>query len=211
MRPMQGVAGWRGPPRDDRAAAEPSRLSRLASLAAACALSVVLLLMLSPADVQIAQPRFAAGALGLVMIQEPLPSEPSPMRAIRPRPRDGLRKPPSRRETAALPAAVIALPADPPTAAEAASVTAPEPPASAPLRLHGSVLRQAAGESKSAVQQMADASGQSPDTQRATATEKLAADIERTGKPDCLAPGSGNLLEAVARAYQTATGRCKID
>jgi hypothetical protein len=212
MRPMQGVAGWNGSPRGYHAAARPSRFSRLASFAAACALSVALLMMMTPAGVRITEPPFAAGAVGIVMLQQRPLSEPSPMRATDPRPRERSRSPPSRR-TAAIPAATaIAQPAaQAPIADGMASITPPEPPASAPLRLDGSVLRQAAGESKSAVQQMADASGQSPDTQRPSAAEKLATGVQRTGKPDCLAPGGGDLRETVARIYQTITAKCKLN
>jgi hypothetical protein len=209
---MQGVAGWNGPPRGYRAGARRSRFSRLASFAAACTLSVALLMMMTPAGVRITEPPFAAGAVSIVMLQQRPLSEPSPMRAIDPRPREGSRNPPSRR-TAAIPAAtaIAQPPAQAPIADGTASITPPEPPASAPLRLDGSVLRQAAGESKSAVQQMADASGQSPDTQRASAAEKLATGVQRTGKPDCLAPGGGDLRETVARIYQTITAKCKLN
>jgi hypothetical protein len=212
MRPMQGATGWNGPPRGDRAAARPSRLSRLASLAAACALSVALLMMMTPAGVRITEPPFAASALGIVMLQQRPPSEPSALRAIGPRLREGSRKPPPRRNAAVPATTATAEPAQAPVAAHAdtASITPPEPPASAPLRLDGSVLRHAAGESKSAVQQLADASGRSPDTQRASVTEKLAAGVQRTGKPDCLAPGA-SLLDLPVRIYQAATSRCKVD
>jgi hypothetical protein len=210
MRPMQGVAGWNGPPRGDHAAARPSRFSRLASLAAACALSVALFMMMTPTGVRIAEPPFAAGAVSIVMLQQRPPPELSALPATGPRLREESRKPPPRRN-AAIPATTpTAQPAQAPVAADTASITPPEPPASAPLRLDGSVLRQAASESKSAVQQMADASGQSPDTQHASAAEKLAAGVQRTGKPDCLAPGA-SLLDLPVRIYQAATSRCKLD
>jgi hypothetical protein len=209
MRPMQGVAGWNGPPRVDHVAVRPSRLSRLASLAAACTLSVALLVMLSPADVRTTQPPFAAGVQRIVMLQLP-PQEPSPLTAITPSARDASRKPLSRR-TAAMPAAAAtAKPAEAPLADATESITPPEPPASAPLHLDRSVMRQAVGDSKSAVQQLADASGQALDTQRATASEALAAGVQRAVKPDCLAPGS-SLLDLPVRIYQAATARCKVD
>jgi hypothetical protein len=207
---MQGVAGLSQPPRGDRAGARPSRLSRLASFAAACALSLALLVMMTPAGVRITKPLFAASAQAIVMLQQGSPPEPSPARSVKPRPLEALRKPPSRRD-AAVPAATTTVePAQAPVAADTASITPPEPPASAPLRLDGSVLREAAGQSKSAVQQMADASGQPPDTQRATASEKLAAGVERTVKPDCLAPGA-SLLELPIRLFQAATAKCKVN
>ncbi len=210
MRQMQGVAGWRGPPRGDRAAARPSRLLRLASFAAACALSVALLVMLSSADVRITEPPIAAGAAGIVMLQQRPPPQPSPLRAIRPHPHDGSRKPPSGRAAAIPATAAISPPAQAPVASDTPSITPPEPPASAPLRLDGSVLRQAAGQSKSAVQQLADGSGNSLDTPRATASEKLAAGVESAVKPDCLAPAV-SLLDLPIRIFQAATQRCKVN
>jgi hypothetical protein len=182
-------------------------------LAAACALSVALLLMMmTPAGVRITEPPFAASALGIVMLQQRPPSQPSALRATSPRLREGSRTSPPRRN-AALPAITAAAqPAQAPVAADAdnASITPPELPARAPLRLDGSVLRQAIGNSKSTVQQMADASGRSPDTPRASAAEQLAGGVERSGKPDCLAPGA-SLLELPVRIYQAATSRCKVD
>jgi hypothetical protein len=132
------------------------------------------------------------------------------MRAVIPRPREALRKPPSRRDAAAPTATVAGEPVHAPAAADMASITPPETTASAPLRLDGPVLREAAGQSKSAVQQMADASGQSLDTPRATASEKLAAGVERTVKHDCLAPGN-SLLDLPVRIYQAATAHCKLN
>jgi hypothetical protein len=211
MRPMQSAGGWNEAPRGDHAAVRPSRLSRLASLAAACVLSLALLVIMTPAGMRISEPPFAAGAQAIMMLQQRPPPQPSPMRAVNPRPREALRKPPSRRDAAAPAATAAAEPAQAPAAADTASITPPQTTASGPLRLDGSVLRQAAGQSKSAVQQMADASGQSPDTQRATDSEKLAGGVERAGKPDCLAPGGGDLRETVARIYQTITAKCKLN
>lgn len=98
----------------------------------------------------------------------------------------------------------------PPTA----SITPPLPPparaASAALRLDRAVVREASRASRSAVQQMADASGRPAGDAPAGAEQRLADSVARTLQPDCMPPGGTHgLLTPFVAAYKIATDQCR--
>jgi hypothetical protein len=87
---------------------------------------------------------------------------------------------------------------------------APARAASAPLRLDRSVVREASRISRSAVQQMAEAAGQTAGDAPVSASERLAESVARTVKPDCLPPGgSYGLLNLPVAAFLMATDTCR--
>jgi hypothetical protein len=99
-------------------------------------------------------------------------------------------------------------------AASAAGVAAvaPVPPraASAPLRLDGSVVREASRASRSPVHQMAEASGRPAGDAPVGADQKLADGVARSVKPECFpAGGTAGLLSPLYSAYLIATDKCR--
>lgn len=130
--------------------------------------------------------------------------------------------PPARVEGAAAEGAGPAEAGSPGAAAaglapQAAAITLPAPHAPAPagaasaaLRLDRAVVREASRASRSAVQQMADASGQPAGDAPSGANQRLAESVARSVKPDCLPPGGTyGLLTPIVAAYQLATDRCR--
>lgn len=121
-----------------------------------------------------------------------------------------------------------ALPESPPDSpAPAAILAAPsaesaEAAASAALSLDAATLRAALPAGKSAVQQLADASGKSLHTRRPSKDEQLAASIADAGVPGCLRPDAmkhqpakigpivlGGVLAAPFWVQAALTGKCK--
>lgn len=99
-------------------------------------------------------------------------------------------------------------------AASAAGVAAaaPVPPraASAPLRLDGSVIREANRASRSTVHQMAEASGRPAGDEPVGASQRLADGVAKSVKPDCFPPGgTAGLLSPLYSAYLIATDKCR--
>lgn len=89
-------------------------------------------------------------------------------------------------------------------------VPAPARAASAPLRLDRSVVREASRTSRSSVQQMAEAAGQTAGDAPVSGSERLADSVARTVKPDCLPPGGAyGLLTPLVAAYKMATDTCR--
>ena len=88
----------------------------------------------------------------------------------------------------------------------------PVPPASAPLRLDRSVLREANRASRSEVQRMADASGQRTGDPPRGAAARLAEGVTESAKPDCAPlsnPGGDLLLTPLLALAGKLTDRCK--
>ena len=86
------------------------------------------------------------------------------------------------------------------------------PPASAPLRLDRSVLREANRASRSEVQRMADASGQRTGDPPRGAAARLAEGVTESAKPDCAPlsnPGGDLLLTPLLALAGKLTDRCK--
>jgi hypothetical protein len=80
------------------------------------------------------------------------------------------------------------------------------------LRLDGSVIREASRASRSAVQQMAEASGRPAGDAPVGADQKLADGVARSVKPDCFPPGGAagaGLLAPFVSAYLIATDKCR--
>lgn len=163
--------------------------------------------------------RLAGGAAG--------PPAPRAARPGRPRPQETPAQPAGplpvavQAEVRAEPAGAAAPPGapelpravpDPAAATAAISSAAPAParPASAPLRLDRHVLREASRASRSAVQQMAEASGQPAGDGPVGADQRLADSVARTVKPDCLPPGGTHgLFTPLVAAYRMATDTCR--
>jgi hypothetical protein len=96
------------------------------------------------------------------------------------------------------------------SSAAPALAPAPARPASAPLRLDRHVVREASRASRSAVQQMAEASGQPAGDGPVGADQRLADSVARTVKPDCLPPGGTHgLFTPLVAAYRMATDTCR--
>ena len=97
------------------------------------------------------------------------------------------------------------------SAAAAVAAVAPARTASAPLRLDRSVVREASRASRSSVQQMAEAAGQTAGDAPVSGSERLAESVARTVKPDCLPPGGTyGLFTPFVAAYKLATDTCRI-
>lgn len=87
---------------------------------------------------------------------------------------------------------------------------APARSASAPLRLDRPVLREASRAGRSAVQQMAEASGQPAGDEPVSGSQRLAESVARSVKPDCLPPGGAyGLFTPLVAAYKMATDTCR--
>ena len=107
------------------------------------------------------------------------------------------------------PPTTVATPAGAP-AGLPVPVPAPARAASAPLRLDRSVVREASRASRSSVQQMAEAAGQTAGDAPVSGSERLADSVARTVKPDCLPPGGTyGLLTPLVAAYKMATDTCR--
>lgn len=109
-------------------------------------------------------------------------------------------------------AAGVSAPAVGAASATGVAAVAPVPPraASAPLRLDGSVIREASRASRSPVRQMADASGRPAGDEPVGAREKLADGVAKTVKPECFpAGGTHGLLSPLYSAYLIATDQCR--
>jgi hypothetical protein len=112
--------------------------------------------------------------------------------------------------TAGSPAPAASSPETSSTAAAVAAV-APARAASAPLRLDRSVVREASRASRSSVQQMGEAAGQTAGDAPVSGSERLAESVARTVKPDCLPPGGTyGLFTPLVAAYKLATDTCRI-
>ena len=107
------------------------------------------------------------------------------------------------------PPSTVATPAGAP-AGPPVLVPVPVRAASAPLRLDRSVVREASRASRSSVQQMAEAAGQTAGDAPVSGSERLADSVARTVKPDCLPPGGTyGLLTPLVAAYKMATDTCR--
>ena len=90
------------------------------------------------------------------------------------------------------------------------SVTVAPPSASqpAPLQLH--IPAGAAKAARSGIRSMADSAGTYMGDEKASSQERLAEEVAKAGKTDCLAPNpNGSLLSSVVIAYEAGTGKCK--
>lgn len=82
--------------------------------------------------------------------------------------------------------------------------------ASAALQLDRHVVREASRASRSAVQRLAEASGQPAGDAPKGADATLAESVARTVKPDCFPPGgSAGLLSPIVSAWLIATDQCR--
>ncbi len=87
---------------------------------------------------------------------------------------------------------------------------APNLPASSPIRLDAATIRAANRASKSEVNKMAAVSGTYTGDEPVSESEKLAGEISRIAKEDCLAPNpGGSILSIFVIAYQAARSKCK--
>jgi hypothetical protein len=162
----------------------------------------------------------AAGAIRPSASAAPLPAMPAATRASAgPDPQAARREPaepvapvvgPLAGATAGSPAPAASSP-DTNSAAAAVAAVAPARTASAPLRLDRSVVREASRASRSSVQQMAEAAGQTAGDAPVSGSERLAESVARTVKPDCLPPGGTHgLFTPFVAAYKLATDTCRI-
>lgn len=99
----------------------------------------------------------------------------------------------------------------PAAAAAGPAIDAPAAAASAPLRLDRAVLREAARASRSAVGRMADASGTPLGDSVVGRDERLAGDVARSVRRECLPlsnPGGDLLMTPLMALAGKITGRC---